>query len=155
MQIHIAKTDSEISACYPAMNELRPHIAKEEFISVVRKQEENGYRLAFVQSPEGIVAVAGFRVSENMAWGRYLYVDDLVTLTAYRSKGYGSKLLDWLCKYAEKEGCNHVHLDSGSQRKDAHRFYEREGMQSVGLHFMMKVAPNKALQPTANAAAEL
>ena len=53
----------------------------------------SGYRLAFVQDTDGVVAVAGFRVGENLAWGRFLYVDDLVTLPSHRSKGYGAKLL--------------------------------------------------------------
>jgi hypothetical protein len=27
------------------------------------------------------------------------------------------------------------HLDSGMQRQDAHRFYEREGLSKAGFHF--------------------
>lgn len=38
-----------------------------------------------------------------------------------------------------------MHLDSGTQRKDAHRFYEREGMSVAGFHFVENMAPNKAL----------
>ena len=30
------------------------------------------------------------RLGENLAWGRYLYVDDLVTLPAQRSLGHGA-----------------------------------------------------------------
>jgi hypothetical protein len=43
---------------------------------------------------------------------------------------------------AVKEGCTQLHLDSGMQRKDAHRFYEREGMVAEGLHFVEIIAPN-------------
>ncbi|WP_363928505.1 hypothetical protein [Thiobacillus sp. 0-1251] len=46
--------------------------------------------MAFVQETDGVVAVAGFRVGDNFAWGRFLYVDDLVTHPAHRSKGYGA-----------------------------------------------------------------
>ena len=85
MSVHIATTDTEIAACYPVMRELRPHIAEEQFLFRVRSQEKTGYRLAYIQEPTGVVAVAGFRVGENLAWGRFLYVDDLVTLPAQRS----------------------------------------------------------------------
>ena len=95
-----------------------------------------------------MVAVAGFRVGENLAWGRFLYVDDLVILPEHRSKGYGAKLLAWLKGKAAMEGCEQMHLDSGIQRKEAHRFYEREGMTMASLHFVEKIAPNKAPQPT-------
>lgn len=145
MNIRIATTDTEIAACYPVMRELRPHIAENQFLSRIRSQENAGYRLAFVREPDGVAAVAGFRVGENLAWGRFLYVDDLVTLPAHRSKGYGARLLSWLKECAAREGCLQMHLDSGIQRKDAHRFYEREGMTMASLHFVESIAPNKAL----------
>lgn len=141
MNIGIASTEAEIAACYPVMRELRPHITEGHFLSLFLKQDIPNYRLAFVRAPEGVVAVAGFRVGENLAWGRFLYVDDLVTLPAHRSKGYGSQLLSWLKAFAVKEGCLQLHLDSGMQRKDAHRFYEREGMTAAGLHFAENLAP--------------
>ncbi len=143
MNIRIATTDAEIATCYPIMQELRPHITEDQFLSQVRAQENTGYRLAFVQQPDGlVVAIAGFRVGENLAWGRFLYVDDLATLPAHRSKGHGAKLLSWLKEYAAREGCQQLHLDSGIQRKDAHRFYEREGMTMAGFHFVENIAPN-------------
>jgi hypothetical protein len=46
-----------------------------------------------------------------------------------------------------------MHLDSGIQRKDAHRFYEREGMSMASFHFVENLAPNKALQRDAPQAA--
>jgi GNAT superfamily N-acetyltransferase len=135
MNIHIATTDTEIAACYPVMRELRPHLEEAEFLSRIRGLEKAGYRLVFVQHPDGVVAVAGFWIRENLAWGRFLYVDDLVTLSAHRSKGIGARLLTWLREYTIKEGCQQLHLDSGIQRKDAHRFYEREGVSVFGYHF--------------------
>ena len=148
MNIRNATTDTEIAACYPVMRELRAHITEEHFLSRIRRQESAGYRLAYVQDSNSVVAVAGFRVGENLAWGRFLYVDDLVSLPGHRSKGYGAKLLSWLKEQAAKEGCEQMHLDSGIQRKDAHRFYEREGMSVAGFHFVENIAPNNALQPT-------
>lgn len=135
MDIRIATSDTEIAACYPVMRELRPQLVEDEFVSRVWRQEIAGYRLAYIQTADGIVAVAGFRIGENLAWGRHLYVDDLVTLPAHRSRGYGSALLAWLRAYAAREGCGQLHLESGMQRKDAHRFYEREGMTVTSLHF--------------------
>ena len=146
MHIRIATTDVEIADCFPVMRELRPLIAENQFLSRIRSQINSGYRLAFVQVTDRVVAVASFRVGENLAWGRFLYVDDLVTLPAHRSKGYGAKLLSWLMELAAKEGCQQMHLDSGIQRKEAHRFYEREGMTMASFHFVENVAPDKALQ---------
>jgi len=135
MNNQIATTDAEIGACYPVMKELRPHLKEEDFLSRVRNLENSGYRLAFVQHPEGVVAVAGFWIRENLAWGRFMYLDDLVTLASHRSQGIGSRFLAWLRNYTKQAGCHQLHLDSGTQRKDAHRFYEREGVALFGYHF--------------------
>ena len=145
MNIRIATTDSEIAGCYPVLRELRPHIAEDELLSRVRSQEKTGYRLGFLEQPEGVVAVAGFRIAENLAWGRFLYVDDLVTLSSHRSEGFGARLLSWLQDFSVQEGCAQMHLDSGIQRKQAHRFYEREGMTISCFHFVQDIAPIQAL----------
>jgi len=139
MQIYLAHTEAEIAACYPVMRELRHHIAEADFVPQVQSQQQAGYRLAYVESNGAPVAVAGFRLGESLSWGRYLYVDDLVTLPEERSKGHGAALLDWLYEFAKEEGCGQMHLDSGLQRADAHRFYEREGMRSVAYHFVKVV----------------
>jgi len=143
MEIRIATTDTEIVFCYAVMRELRPHVAEDQFLARVRAQEKAGYRLACVQEQDAWVAVAGFRIAENLAWGRFLYVDDLVTLPIHRSKGYGASLLSWLRDYAAKERCLQLHLDSGIQRVEAHRFYEREGMARAGYHFSENVSLKK------------
>ncbi len=139
MDIALATTDQDILAAYPVMRELRPHIAQEEFVQRVRTQESAGYRLAVRRTAEGPVAVAGFRIGENLAWGRHLYVDDLVTHPRHRSQGHGTALLNWLREHALTQGCAQVHLDSGMQRKDAHRFYEREGMVKASFHFSQRL----------------
>lgn len=148
MKIQIATSDEELLACFPVMHELRPRLDKDYFVEKVRALELSGYRLAYLQELKGPVAVAGFRLGESLAWGRFLYVDDLVTLSTHRSRGFGSALLSWLTEYAEKQGCDQLHLDSGVQRKDAHRFYEREGMLLTSYHFAKPVAHNTALNTT-------
>ena len=81
------------------------------------------------------LAVAGFRLGESLAWGRHVYVDDLVTLPEARSRGYGAALLAWLADFGRAQGAGQLHLDSGRQRTGAHRFYEREGLAASSLHF--------------------
>jgi GNAT superfamily N-acetyltransferase len=135
LNIRIAGGDEEIAACFPVMQQLRPHLVKEHFVSAVREQALQGYRLASLDNGDGIVAVAGFRTGSNLAWGRFLYIDDLVVEGTQRSNGYGARMLKWLRDYARRSGCMQFHLDSGMQRPDAHRFYEREGMTKAGFHF--------------------
>lgn len=139
MEIKLANTDKEISLCFRVMQELRPEISIDEFLPRIRNQEKSGYKIAFGSEDGEPVSVAGFRISENLAWSRFLYVDDLVTLDTMRSRGFGSSLLAWLKQYAKDNDCFELHLDSGLQRKQAHKFYEREKIQASGYHFFTKI----------------
>jgi len=139
MQIKIAKNDDEIIKCFPTMSELRPHLKKENFLSQIRRQETQGYRLLFVEEDHNVLAVAGFRLTENLFNGKFVYVDDLITSESERSKGYGDKLLKWIAEFAKENNCNNVELDSGVQRFDAHRFYLRNKMKISSHHFSLDV----------------
>lgn len=143
MNVELATTKEQREACIPVMRELRTHLDEQELARRIERQSENGYRLAYLRDGDSIVAVAGFRLGEALAWGTFLYVDDLVTSEALRSKGYGQRLLSWLKAYAIEQGCTQIHLDSGLQREDAHRFYRREGMANTGYHFAEGLLPNK------------
>ena len=88
-----ADSDAEIQACYDVMAELRPHIAREQFLPLIRSMEQDGFRLACIKDGARVVAVAGYRVSTNLFYGYNLYVDDLVTADSERSKGRGRVLL--------------------------------------------------------------
>src|SRR5215218_2716103 len=100
----------ETALAFPAMNALRPHYTDEAaFVERVDDvQRAEGYRLVGVFEDElaHALAVAGFRVGHMLAWGRFLYVDDLSTLPGARRRGYGRQLLDWLGEEAERLGCD-------------------------------------------------
>ncbi|MBX7207796.1 MAG: GNAT family N-acetyltransferase [Verrucomicrobiaceae bacterium] len=137
--IHLAESSESIARCFVVMSELRPHVAKDAFESRVRRQQEQGYKLACAESEGEVRAVAGFRVFETLAWGRICYVDDLVTREADRGGGFGSALIDWLVAEARRAGCDEFHLDSGVHRFGAHRFYLHKGMDITCHHFAMKL----------------
>ncbi|HVV66036.1 MAG TPA: GNAT family N-acetyltransferase [Rhizomicrobium sp.] len=136
-----AATDAEIRRVYPVMRELRPHIASEqEFLERVRRQQkQSGWRLIYVEDDGAPVAAAGFRVSEWLAWGKALYVDDLICLPSHRAKGFAEALMVWMEEHARKEACREFHLDSGTHRLGAHRFYHRMKLVISSFHFQKKL----------------
>ena len=137
--IQIAVNPEEIRACFAVMHQLRTHLVLDAFVEQVQRQQAHGYHLAFLLGAIGPVAVAGYRYGLNLAWGRFLYVDDLVTDSEHRGQGAGQKMLAWLLEQARHAECDQLHLDSGLQRLDAHRFYLREGMHKTSFHFKMDV----------------
>ncbi|PCJ58174.1 MAG: GNAT family N-acetyltransferase [Planctomycetota bacterium] len=136
MNIKITETDDELSRCFQVMKQLRPHLTKEEYIaSVKRQQKECDYKTAYCEDEGNVVAVAGFRMSECLCDGKFIYINDLVSDEANRSKGYGEKLFEWTFNYAKENGCLELSLDSGVQRFDAHRFYLKKKMKISSHHF--------------------
>src|SRR5829696_223924 len=128
--IKYMNTDAEIRATYPVMKQLRSHLSEDQYLAAVRRQYENGnYRVAAVVDDDGVTkCVAGYRLTECLCWGKFLYVDDLVTDENARSGNYGKQMMEWLVTEAKKNECKRIHLDSGVQRHSAHRFYLRERM---------------------------
>lgn len=140
VEIKIAESESELRRCYPVMVQLRQHLGEDEFISRVRRQVERyGYGLVYVEDDGKVRAVAGYRISECLCDGRFLYVDDLVTDVSNRSRGYGEQLLAWLVAKGREEGCSELGLESGVQRHDAHRFYLRSRMRISSYHFSLSL----------------
>jgi GNAT superfamily N-acetyltransferase len=138
-KITVAQSDQEILDCYSVMAELRPHIQPDEFLPLIKRLTEiAGLQLAYLTDGE-IKAVAGFRISEWLAGGKYLEIEDLVAKSSERSKGYGGKLFDWLVEHARENNCLQVRLVSRVSRLDAHRFYLRKGMTFEAHYFSMNL----------------
>jgi GNAT superfamily N-acetyltransferase len=134
-KITLATSEQEVLDCYPVMAELRPHLKRDEFVSTVKRLAEiAGYQLACL-TDGGVKAVAGFRISEWLAGGKYLEIEDLVATSDERSKGYGGELFDWLVTHAEQNHCREIRLVSRVTRFDAHRFYLNKRMIIEAYYF--------------------
>jgi GNAT superfamily N-acetyltransferase len=131
---------SEIRRCYPVMKQLRDVSSPEDFEQRVAVQQKEGYTIAFVECDGQVVAVAGFRYYHMLATGKTLYVDDLITDEARRSEGFGEELMQWLMELARSSNCRMFSLDSGTQRRRAHRFYFMQGMHIANYHFELPLS---------------
>lgn len=139
MPIHFAVTREEISRCFPILFQLHPELTEDEFWSQVQRQQRDGYQLVYLEDECKVRSVAGFRITEMLCRGKFLYIDDLVTEQASRSQGYGAALFDWLVAYAREHQCSQVDLDCAVHRKDSHRFYFRQRMNIARYHFDLKL----------------
>jgi GNAT superfamily N-acetyltransferase len=137
MIVKIAESDAELGSIGDVLLQLRPAFDRDGLVRQIRQQMREGYRVAYVESEGEVLCVAGFVINLKLAWGRHLYVDDLVTVEGLRSRGAGARLVAWLKAHARQMGCTQLHLDSGVQRFRAHRFYLREGFDITSHHFAM------------------
>lgn len=134
------KTDQLIIATQETMQQLRPNLpaSPQEYLGIIKALQNNkGYTLLLLQNhQQHCCAVAGYEITQRLATGNTLYIADLVTDQAQRSRGYGAHLLEFIYKKAQKLNLDGVTLDSGLARENAHRFYEREGFAKKAYHFI-------------------
>lgn len=144
--IQEAKNDSEILKCFLVMKELRPYLEEQSFVEKVKRMQGLAYRLIYIPNHDGVaLAAAGFRITELLHWGKAIYIDDLTTMQSERSKGFASRLLDYIEQVAIENSCGQIHLDSGCQasRYDAHRLYLKKGFNITSHHFAMIIDMEK------------
>ena len=91
--------------------------------------EGEGSDVLLALDGDSLVGLASvYRDIESIRYGRRTWLQDLVVDKNARSGGIGKALLAAAANWARERGCTHLVLSSGLGRKDAHRFYEREGM---------------------------
>lgn len=83
--------------------------------------------------PVGLASVYKDYFSIRDGWRCWL--QDLVVTKTHRGAGVGAKLLEAAMEWARGHESTHLSLNSGVGRKDAHRFYLREGMTQGSLNF--------------------
>ena len=140
MNITIINDHSDIEKCFDAFLELRPHLKdKKSFTDQVLSQQKEGYEINGINEDDEIVACIGFRVMTTLAWGKILYIDDLITKAKCHGKGYGGALLTHAINHAKKLGCDQVHLDTGYTRHAAHRVYLKHGFEMKSHHLALEL----------------
>ena len=139
MFVDLVVGDSRWDAAFPVLRQLRGHLTRPLLDEVLRDGYPQGLRFTAIFEGGLCKAVAGWRLVTNASAIRKLYVDDLVTSDAERSRGYGHALLEELVRRADDLGCVQLDLDSGVQRHDAHRFYLRERMDITAYHFTRRL----------------
>jgi GNAT superfamily N-acetyltransferase len=84
-----------------------------------------------------VVGFGSLTVQDTLLPERNLgHIDELVVDGKYRNKGIGKQLLEQLVSMAKHKGCRQVELNSAFHRKEAHRFYERNGFEGRAFVFL-------------------
>ena len=139
MRARFCETLDDIRLAVPVLLQLRTSFTEQQLLTRIHQQQDQGYKLAIVEQDEQVLCVAGLVVQQKLAWGKHIYIDDLVSDQQTRSRGAGKCMLDFLKHWGRQQGCQQLHLDSGVQRFAAHRFYLREGFDIASHHFSCKL----------------
>lgn len=88
------------------------------------------------------VGVLILQFRERLNWPSLeAWIPDLIVTERHHGTGVATALLRRAIALARDQGCHRLTLESGYQRKRAHRFYSREGMTDAGKFFLMDLEP--------------
>ncbi|MFJ3486774.1 GNAT family N-acetyltransferase [Pseudomonas sp. NPDC090202] len=134
-------TPEDLHSAFNVMKQLRPALSSAAgFVEQITRQHHDGYRLFGAVQGGRVLGLIGFRPLENLLYGRFIYVDDLVVDESARHLGLGAQLLDSVRSQATEAGCAHLVLDTGLHMPLAQRFYFREGLLAKGMHFVQPLS---------------
>ncbi|EOP26927.1 MULTISPECIES: GNAT family N-acetyltransferase [Bacillus] len=140
MNVKEVVTEAQLHEVLPILQQLRTQLSEEEAGFLFRKMKEENYKLFSLRNEDDeVVGLAGVAICTNFYNKKHVFVYDLVTAEAHRSKGYGNVLLSYTENWGKENGCESIDLTSAFPRIDAHRFYEREGYDKVSYSFHKKL----------------
>ncbi|QOR34354.1 GNAT family N-acetyltransferase [Clostridium sp. 'deep sea'] len=117
-----------------------PNVNEENITSVMTKMNKDDNYRTFVAVCENRV-VAFITTLQALSIGNevgFLWICGLAVSQAFQNKGIGTKLLNYIEKYACERRLSSIILNSGFERKEAHAFYEINGYEKHSYCFTKK-----------------
>ena len=113
---------------YPSKEKLATDIDKNELFKLVNTENEiMGIIVLTPEMDEEYLPIPWITENKNN-----LYVHRLATDPSFWGLGNGKKLMDFAEEFARKHHYTSIRLDTFSQNKRNHRFYESRGYQRLG-----------------------
>lgn len=106
---------------------------------ILKQQLEDTACSVFVAKLEGkVIGTATLYYMDVAARGRkYAFLEGLVIHEDHRGNGHGSAFFKKCVEIAKTKNCYKMIFTSGTDREDAHKFYEKLGFAKWGFEFRM------------------
>lgn len=137
--IKIIDSDKDIIKTFPIMKSLVKDIKKDCFLERVKAKKLLWYNMVGLYNNKKLISLIWFRFYEYFSCGKFLIIDDFVTHEKYRGMGFGTMIFDRIIKYAKKNNCSEIQLDSNISRYRAHKFYMNMWMKISHHHFSLNI----------------
>ncbi len=142
-KVAIAELDTEDSwrEAFPILRELRPTLPLDSFLKNRSLLVENNYRLFGLRDEGCLYTVASVVVSPHVLRIKDFWIHDFVTLEGSKSRGYGSKMIQYLRNLAKNEGFDRICLYTQAGNKRAQSFYENKvSLDNYGIVYIRNTA---------------
>lgn len=130
---------SEILSALPLLMLLNQDETKETLSERLLEMSTQNYECVGVYDCEKLVGISGLWFQTRHYSGRSIEPDHVIIHQAYRNKGLGKLLFDWIDNYAKNKRCCAVELNTYVRNTASHKFYYNEGYEILGFHFVKRL----------------
>lgn len=130
----------EIPQILPLIQRLMEHRFSDEILRErFSEMFDQNYECFGIFQGDTLIGVFGMWFMTRHYAGRSCEPDHIYIEEAYRNKGIGKKLFEFIYEYALKKGCETSELNSYVTNYKSHKFYLNEGYDIKGYHFIKKL----------------
>jgi ribosomal protein S18 acetylase RimI-like enzyme len=137
------KNVDEMMQHLPIVKQLYPDMTATKYKQYLQEMIGLNYKQVAVIQGKKSVGLSGYWIGTRLWCGRYIDMDNVIVDPAYRSKGIGKLMTEWVLKEGKKNKCSVAVLDAYVNNYKAHKFYYREGFHVKGFHFVQHLVERK------------
>lgn len=133
--------ENDAKAVFDIINDLEDGtLGYEVFSGVFLQQLQNYLYVCIVYEDEGeIKGVLNLRLERQLHHtGKIAEIMEFAVRKDSRNRGIGEQLLAFAETTARNQGCEQIEVACSQARKEAHRFYLREGMINTHFRFVKR-----------------
>ncbi len=137
LRFEVLSTFESMRKQYPLLKQLNPTLTPERYealLAAILKQ--GGYFQVGCFEGDQCVGLTGVWIGTQIWCGKFIEVDNFIVDEAYRGRGVGKKLLEWVEAKGKAENCEMARLDTYVVLEQAQRFYFAQGFKILGFHMV-------------------
>ncbi|RXP57102.1 GNAT family N-acetyltransferase [Lutibacter sp. HS1-25] len=120
----------------PLLKQLNNYTSESILKKRVLEMSKQHYKCVGMYINEELIGIAGLWFLTRHYCGSTIEPDHVIINSAFRNKGYGKKLFNWIHNYAQNIGYEAAELNTYIENISSHRFYENEGYKKLGFHYL-------------------
>lgn len=101
-----------------------------------KEMVSQNYECIGVYDGDKLMGVSGLWFCTRHYSGRSVELDHVFIDDAYRNKGLGTLFINWIENYVKSKGFQAIELNAYIDNEPSQKFYERDGFQKLGYHFV-------------------
>jgi GNAT superfamily N-acetyltransferase len=127
----------------PLLTMLNTTTPKELLTERVLEMANQNYECAGMYLDKELIGICGIWYMTRHYIGRSSELDQVIIHPKLQSKGLGKQFIQWIFKHLKAKGIEACELNAYVENTKSHVFYEREGFDKKGFHFVKILRDDK------------